>query len=120
MRRILEAYGQHMEFCQIQLNWLDWTFQNAKEKVDLLNQYHIPVWVMEPLRDGALTKLLKDNENSGVNAQNFDRVEISRELSIVDAQYETTKAERGPEATDPLFIYKYQMLGIKGCVPNSV
>ncbi len=39
----------------------------------------------------ALTKLLKDNENNLSGAQNFDRVEISRELSIVDAQYEATK-----------------------------
>lgn len=36
MRRFLEAYGQHMEFCQIQLNYLDWTFQDAKAKVELL------------------------------------------------------------------------------------
>jgi len=37
-----------------------------------------------------LTKLLKDSENnSGV--RNFDRVEISRELAVVDAQYEATQ-----------------------------
>lgn len=46
-----------MEFCQIQLNWLDWSFQNAKAKVGLLNEYHIPVWVMEPLRGGKLATL---------------------------------------------------------------
>lgn len=57
MRRFLEAYGVHMEFCQIQLNWLDWSFQDAKAKVELLNEYHIPVWVMEPLRGGRLATL---------------------------------------------------------------
>ena len=57
MKRFLEAYGEHMEFCQIQLNYLDWTFQDAKEKVELLDSYHIPVWVMEPLRGGKLAKL---------------------------------------------------------------
>ncbi|MDE7221348.1 MAG: aldo/keto reductase [Oscillospiraceae bacterium] len=57
MRRFLEAYGGHMEFCQIQLNYLDWTFQDAKAKVDLLREYNIPVWVMEPLRGGRLAKL---------------------------------------------------------------
>ncbi len=57
MRRFLDAYGDHMEFCQIQLNYLDWTFQDAKTKVDLLNEYHIPVWVMEPLRGGKLAQL---------------------------------------------------------------
>ena len=57
MKRFLEAYGEYMEFCQIQLNYLDWTFQDAKEKVELLDSYHIPVWVMEPLRGGKLAKL---------------------------------------------------------------
>ncbi len=57
MKRFLEAYGSQMEFCQIQCNYLDWTFQNAKAKVELLNEYNIPVWVMEPLRGGRLAGL---------------------------------------------------------------
>lgn len=57
MKRFLDAYGEHMEFCQIQLNYLDWSFQDAKAKVELLNSYHIPVWVMEPLRGGRLAHL---------------------------------------------------------------
>lgn len=57
--RFLNAYGKDMEFCQIQLNYLDWSFQNAKEKVQLLNDRHIPIWVMEPLRGGRLAKLPK-------------------------------------------------------------
>jgi len=61
MKRFLAAYGEHMEFCQIQLNYLDWTFQNAKAKVELLNEYHIPIWVMEPMRGGRLASLGKDD-----------------------------------------------------------
>lgn len=57
MKRFLDAYGEHMEFAQIQLNWIDWTFQNAKEKVALLNEHHIPIWVMEPQRGGKLSSL---------------------------------------------------------------
>ena len=57
IRRFLDAYGKDMEFCQIQLNWLDWDFQDAKAKVTLLNEWNIPVWVMEPLRGGKLAKL---------------------------------------------------------------
>ena len=57
IRRFLDAYGKDMEFCQIQLNWLDWDFQDAKAKVALLNEWNIPVWVMEPLRGGKLAKL---------------------------------------------------------------
>lgn len=62
MKRFLEAYGAHMEFCQIQLNWLDWTFQDARGKVELLAEYHIPVWVMEPLRGGKLAALSSEDE----------------------------------------------------------
>lgn len=61
MKRFLEAYGKDMEFCQIQLNYVDWDFQDAKAKVDLLNEYHIPIWVMEPLRGGKLASLSKEN-----------------------------------------------------------
>ena len=57
MKRFLEAYGEKMEFCQIQLNWLDWSFQDAKAKVELLREYHLPIWVMEPLRGGKLASL---------------------------------------------------------------
>ncbi len=57
LKRFLEAYGQHMEFCQLQLNYIDWIFQGGTEKVALLEQYGIPVWVMEPLRGGRLARL---------------------------------------------------------------
>lgn len=61
MERFLKAYGKDMEFCQIQLNYLDWSFQNADKKVELLNSYHIPVWVMEPLRGGRLAALSEED-----------------------------------------------------------
>ena len=61
MERFLKAYGSQMEFGQIQLNWLDWSFQDAKAKVELLNEHHIPVWVMEPLRGGRLASLSEEN-----------------------------------------------------------
>lgn len=57
IRRFLEAYKDHMEFCQLQLNYLDWSFQDGKEKVTLLEEYQLPVWVMEPLRGGRLCTL---------------------------------------------------------------
>ncbi len=62
MKRFLEAYGKDMEFCQIQLNYMDWEFQDAKKKIELLKEYNIPVWVMEPLRGGKLASLAADDE----------------------------------------------------------
>jgi len=61
IRTFLDIAGQHMEFCQIQLNWLDWTFQRADEKVALLRERNIPVWVMEPLRGGKLLNLEEEH-----------------------------------------------------------
>lgn len=57
MERFLEACGGRMEFCQIQMNYIDWTFQDAWGKMALLEKYHLPVWVMEPLRGGRLARL---------------------------------------------------------------
>ena len=54
MECFLDACGEDMEFCQIQLNYLDWTLQNAKEKYEMLTNRGIPVWVMEPVRGGKL------------------------------------------------------------------
>ncbi len=56
IERFLKAYGKDMEFCQLQLNYMDWHFQKCDEKVELLKSYGIPVWVMEPLRGGRLAK----------------------------------------------------------------
>lgn len=54
IRRFLDAYGAGMEFCQLQVNYMDWHFQGAKEKVELIRKEGIPIWVMEPLRGGKL------------------------------------------------------------------
>ena len=56
LTEFLDRYGDEMEFCQIQLNYLDWTLQNAKAKYELLTSRGIPVWVMEPLRGGLLAR----------------------------------------------------------------
>ena len=57
MKEFLDYCGKDMEFCQIQLNYLDWTLQDAKGKCDLLAAHNIPVWVMEPVRGGKLASL---------------------------------------------------------------
>lgn len=62
IKRFLDKYGKYMEFGQIQLNYLDYKFLKAKEQVELLSEYNIPVWVMEPLRGGKLAKLSENQE----------------------------------------------------------
>lgn len=62
IKRFLDAYGEHMEFCQLQLNYVDWELQKCKEKVELVSSYAIPIWVMEPVRGGKLAKLPEADE----------------------------------------------------------
>ena len=62
--RFLDANGEYMEFCQLQVNYLDWTFQSAKEKVELMRSRGIPVWVMEPVRGGSLASLPEKDEKA--------------------------------------------------------
>lgn len=57
LKEFLDICGGDMEFCQIQMNYLDWTLQDAKGKYELLTERGIPVWVMEPVRSGKLAKL---------------------------------------------------------------
>ena len=56
MHRFVKKYWQDLEFCQIQLNYLDFEFQDAKSKVEYLNNLGMPIWVMEGLRGGKLAK----------------------------------------------------------------
>ena len=42
IQRFLDAYGEYMEFGQLQLNYLDWDFQGARAKAEELNRRPYP------------------------------------------------------------------------------
>ncbi len=56
MHRFVKKYYENIEFCQIQLNYVDFEFQDAKSKVEYLNNLGMPIWVMEGLRGGKLAQ----------------------------------------------------------------
>lgn len=56
LKRFLKEAGDKMEFCQLQINYVDWTMQQGKEKVDLLREHHLLLWIMEPVRGGRIAK----------------------------------------------------------------
>lgn len=62
IKTFLDYCGDDMEFCQIQLNYLDWTLQNGKEKYEYLKEKGMPVFVMEPLRGGKLASYPEEIE----------------------------------------------------------
>ena len=49
--------AHNWDFAQIQLNYLDWTMQDAKGQYEALTKAGIPVVVMEPVRGGRLASL---------------------------------------------------------------
>ncbi len=91
MTRFLDAYGRDMEFCQIELNYFDYKFQNAKGKVDLLRKWNIPVWVMEPVRGGQLAtlseedaaKLKEARPDEGIPAWAFRFLQSIPEVTVI-------------------------------------
>ena len=63
LRSFLDSpFGAEMEFCQIQLNYLDWTLQKAEEKCRIISEKGLPIWVMEPLRGGFLASVPSEKE----------------------------------------------------------
>lgn len=56
LEKFLDRYAC-FEFVQIQLNYLDWTLQDAKTQYEIISRYGVPVWVMEPCRGGRLASL---------------------------------------------------------------
>lgn len=76
LREFLDYCGDQMEFCQIQLNYLDWMLQEAKEKYELLTERGVGVWVMEPVRGGRLAAL-SEKENETLHALRPDETGVA-------------------------------------------
>ena len=89
MRRFLDAYGKDMEFCQVQLNYVDWEFQNAKAKIELLRSMGIPCWVMEPVRGGRLANLA-DPEAAVLRAMRPDEAPVAWAFRFLQSMPEVT------------------------------
>lgn len=58
LNQILGDYD--WDFVQIQLNYLDWTLQDAKSQYEAIVARGLPVVVMEPVRGGALATLSQE------------------------------------------------------------
>ena len=56
LKKFLDQYD-FFECVQLQLNYLDWEMQDAKQQYEIVTNYGVPVWVMEPCRGGRLASL---------------------------------------------------------------
>ena len=101
LERFLEAYGADMEFCQLQLNYLDWTFQDAKEKMELAGRYDLPIWVMEPLRGGQLARLT-DEQFAPLKAMRPDETQVGWALRFLQSLPEVTTVLSGSSSLEQM------------------
>lgn len=62
LEKYLKEFGDQIEFVQLQINYLDWSLQQAKEKYELVTSMGLPIIVMEPARGGRLSKLDEEDE----------------------------------------------------------
>ncbi len=62
LEKVLNQY--EWDFVQIQLNYLDWTIQDAKRQYEILAERKIPIIVMEPVRGGSLATLSEKARNT--------------------------------------------------------
>lgn len=60
LERWLNYVGDEMEFCQLEINYMDWVLQKAEKKYNLITEAGLPVVVMEPLRGGRLADIQED------------------------------------------------------------
>lgn len=101
LERFLEAYGADMEFCQLQLNYLDWTFQDAKEKMELAGRYDLPIWVMEPLRGGQLARLT-DEQFAPLKAMRPDETQVGWAMRFLQSLPEVTTVLSGSSSLEQM------------------
>lgn len=57
LKKFLEYTDGSMDFCQIQLNYMDWSLQQGDVKYKMLEELGLPLVIMEPLRGGKLASL---------------------------------------------------------------
>ena len=62
LQEFVDRCGKDLEFCQIQLNYVDWKLQDAEKKVEILRKAGLPIWVMEPVRGGKLASFTEETE----------------------------------------------------------
>ncbi len=72
LEKFLDDHPGLFDFCQIQLNYLDWSLQEADKKVEILRKHNLPFMVMEPLRGGKLASLDAQDEEKLRNCRPDD------------------------------------------------
>ena len=57
LENILSKHGDVLEFVQLQINYFDWEYKEAKALYEIARKYNKPIIIMEPVRGGMLANL---------------------------------------------------------------
>ncbi len=96
--KLLNAYD--WEFCMVQYNYLDENAQAGRQGVEAAAEKGIPVFIMEPLRGGKLTKGL--NKKAQAIVEKSDKTAAEWGLSWLYAQDTITCVLSGMDSMDIL------------------
>lgn len=91
LEAFLNRHPDLFEFCQIQLNYVDYSLQDGKRKIEILNKRNIPIWVMEPVRGEKLSnfdenineKLKKLRPNNSISSWSFNYLLNIKGVSVI-------------------------------------
>jgi hypothetical protein len=83
LEKIIQAYS--WDFVQIQCNYLDWTFLEAKKMYEIIEKKGIPCIVMEPVRGGMLSTLSEES------AQIFKKADPNSSIASWAIRYVASK-----------------------------
>ena len=61
IEKFLSRYD-FFEFVMLQINYLDWSLQEAQKKYEVITKHNLPIFAMEPVRGGKLIKPGKEVE----------------------------------------------------------
>ncbi len=90
----LTRHEGQFDFVQIQLNYLDWTLQDAKRKYETILSHGLGVWVMEPCRGGKLAVL---PEKESAKLKDLQQRNGGHEPWLSDASYSFRFLQELPE-----------------------
>ena len=102
LEAFLTRHEGEFDFVQIQLNYLDWTLQDAKTKYEIIVRHGLGVWVMEPCRGGKLA-VLPESESAKLKA-------LQRDNSSMET---AGNAEAFPSDASYAFRFLQNLPGIK-------
>ena len=84
LREVLTQYGDDLEFIQLQLNYMAWEFDNAKELHEIAVKFKKPIVVMEPLRGGMLANPMSKDARAILDSTGTNASYTSYALRFVD------------------------------------